>query len=163
MGSRMELVAGEASDVLVVIGTDDREALRDGGRFSAYLSLSGGMDPTWLDLFAEAARAATELDAPLDFIDARIEIGGTVPTKGDAGPGAELTIERVDPSWISAVAAIPDITLDGVAGRWIDRLEEELGALPREEKPWIRELAGNLVQFCRTADRAPDVLFLWSL
>ena len=43
------------------------------------------------------------------------------------------------------MAAIPDLTLDGVAGRWIDRLEEELGELPREEKPWIRELAGDLV------------------
>ena len=29
------------------------------------------------------------------------------------------------------MAAIPDLTLDGVAGRWIDRLEEELGALSR--------------------------------
>ena len=32
---------------------------RDTQRFRAYLSLSGGMDPTWLDLFAEAARSAT--------------------------------------------------------------------------------------------------------
>ena len=35
--------------------------------------------------------------------------------------------------------------------------------LPREEKPWIRDLAGQLVVFCRAADRAPDVLFAWSL
>ena len=37
------------------------------------------------------------------------------------------------------------------------------GVLPREEKPWIRDLAGRLVAFCRAADRAPDVLFAWSL
>jgi hypothetical protein len=160
MGSRMELVAGDAREILVVVGTDDREAFSDASRFRAYLSLSGGMDPTWLDLFAEAARVATERDAPIDFIDARGDLGGG---GSDGEPAADLTMERVDPSWISAVAAIPDITLDGVAGRWIDRLEEELGALPREEKPWIRELAGNLVRFCRDADRAPDVVFLWSL
>ena len=35
--------------------------------------------------------------------------------------------------------------------------------LPREEKPWIRDLAGQVVRFCRTADRSPDVLFAWSL
>ena len=160
MGSRMELVAGDAQAILVVVGSGDRDALSDADRFSAYLSLSGGMDPTWLDLFAEAARAATERDIPTDFIDARIELGGGASAPAD---GAELSIERVEPAWISAVAAIPDVTLDGIAGRWIDRLEEELGALPREEKPWIRELAGDLVRFCRTADRAPDVIFLWAL
>jgi hypothetical protein len=161
MGSRMELVAGDVREILVAVATDDREAFSDAGRFHAYLSLSGGMDPTWLDLFAEAARATMEQDAPIDFIDARIELGGNEPAADE--PGADLTVERVDPTWISAVAAIPDVTLDGVAGRWIDRLEEELGTLPREEKPWIRELAGHLIRFCRTADRAPDVVFLWSL
>jgi hypothetical protein len=156
----MELVAGDVPAILVVVGTGDRDALSDASRFSAYLSLSGGMDPTWLDLFAEAARAATERDAPTDFIDARIELGASESAPAD---GAELSIERVEPAWISAVAAIPDATLDGVAGRWIDRIEEELGALPREEKPWIRELAGDLVRFCRTADRGADVVFLWAL
>ena len=121
----------------------------------AYLSLSGGMDPTWLDLFAEAARDATERDVPSDFIDARIELGPT--------DGVTLSVERVDPGWVTAVAAIPDAAFDSVAGRWIDRLEEELGHLPREEKPWIRELVGRVVVFCRTADRAPDVAFVWEL
>jgi len=157
----MELVAGDAQAVLVVIGTGDAGALYDPQRFGAYLSLSGGMDPTWLDLFSEAARSATGHDSPGDFIDARNELG--VSGEPDGDPTAALTVERVDPAWISAVAAIPDVTLDGLAGRWIDRLEEELGALPREEKPWIRDLTGQLVRFCRTADRAPDVLFLWSL
>jgi hypothetical protein len=58
---------------------------------------------------------------------------------------------------------IPDADLDGIAGRWIELVEDELGALPREEKPWIRDLAGRIVVFCRAADRAPDVLFAWSL
>jgi hypothetical protein len=155
MGTRMELVAGPAPEIIEVVGGDDRHQLADGRRFVAYLSLSGGMDPTWLDLFAEAARAVTELDGPTDFIDARIELG---PSDG-AGP----TVERVDPGWVSAVALIPDSSLDGVAGRWIDRLEEELGALPREEKPWIRDLVGRVVAFCRAADRAPDVVFVWEL
>lgn len=157
----MELVAGDVNDILVVISTDDRDALRDADRFGAYLSLSGGMDPTWLDLFAEAARQATDQDTPTDFIDARIELGGDPPAAGD--PAADLSVERVDPAWISAIAAIHDVTLDALAGRWIERLEEELGELPREEKPWIRGLAGDLVMFCRRADRASDVIFLWSL
>lgn len=151
----MELVAGPAQEILIVVGTDDRDSLADGARFPAYLSLSGGMDPTWLDLFAEAARAATERDVPPDLIDARIEL--------DLPDDRSLTVERVDPGWVSAVAAIPDAALDALAGRWIDRLEEEFGDLPGEEKPWIRELAGRVVAFCRAADRAPDVVFVWEL
>jgi hypothetical protein len=151
----MELVAGLAPEIAEAAAGEDRDRLADAGRFVAYLSLSGGMDPTWLDLFAEAARDATEREAPADFIDARIELG--------SGDAAALTVERVDPGWVTAVAAIPDVAHDGVAGRWIDRLEEEFGVLPREEKPWIRELVGRMVLFCRTADRAPDVVFVWEL
>jgi hypothetical protein len=155
VGTRMELVAGPAQEILILVGTDDRDSLADVGRFPAYLSMSGGMDPTWLDLFAEAARSVTERDVPPDLIDARIELG----------PPDErsLTVERVDPGWVSAVAAVPDAVLDALAGRWIDRLEEEFGDLAREEKPWIRELAGRVVGFCRAADRAPDVVFVWEL
>ena len=155
MGIRMELVAGPVPEILEVIGADDRSALADPKRFVAYLSLSGGMDPTWLDLFAEAARAATDRDAPTDFIDARIDLG--------ASNGSERTVERVDPAWVSAVALIPEASLDGIAGRWIDRLEDELGHLPGEEKPWIRDLAGRIVAFCRAADQGTDVVFVWEL
>ncbi|MGH2477912.1 MAG: hypothetical protein ACRDIL_21900 [Candidatus Limnocylindrales bacterium] len=154
MVTRMELVAGSAPDILVLIGTDDRDAMGDRDRFEAYLSLGGGMDPTWLDLFADAVRTTTELSLS-DFLDARIELG---PTE-DATP----TVERIDPAWISAVATIPERSLDSITGRWIDRLEEELGPVASDEKPWIRELAGRLVVFCRDADRAPDVVFLWEL
>jgi hypothetical protein len=149
----MELVAGGVTEILVAIGTDDRAALRDPARAMAYLALSG-MDPTWLDLFAEAARTVMDAEHPVDFIDARIELG--------AEDGA-MTVERVDPAWVDAIARLPDDRVDAIAGRWIDRLEEELGALAREEKPWIRELAGQVVAFCRSADRAPDVVFVWSL
>jgi hypothetical protein len=152
----MDLVAGEAPAILTVIGTDDLGALDDRGRFSAHLALGSGLDPTWLDLFAEAARAVTGSAEPADFIDARLELDG-----GDLDD--VRTIERVDPTWIGTVARLSDRELGAIAGRWIDLIEDELGLLPREEKPWIRELAGRLVAFCRDADRAPDVLFAWSL
>ena len=152
----MDRVAGDATDILMVIGLDDLPALDDRRRFPAHLSLGSGLDPTWLDLFAEAARAVTGGDGPADFIDARLELDGP----GDAD---DRTIERVDPSWIGTVARIADSDLDAIAGRWIELVEDELGDLPREEKPWIRDLAGQLVAFCRAADRAPDVLFAWCL
>ena len=123
-------------------GLDDR------ARFDAHLSLGGGLDPTWLDLFAEAARTVTGGDEPTDFIDARLELDGP----GDADRRADDRAGR--PDLDPAVARIPDAPVDAVAGRWIDLVEEELGALPREEKPWIRELAGQIVGFCRVADRA---------
>lgn len=154
----MELVAGDVRDVLVIIGTGDHGAFADNDRFHAHLSLGGGMDPTWLDMFSEAARAGIDGDGPMDLLDARTELDGPA-AEDDAG----LIIERVDPGWITAVARIPDSAVDGLTGRWIDRIEEELGALPSEEKPWIRELAERIVRFCRTADRAPDVIFVWSL
>jgi hypothetical protein len=152
---RMELIAGHAPDILVALGAEEVGGEADRGRFVAHLPLSGGMDPTWLDSFAEAARSVLASDTPRDFLDARIDLGPT----GDR----LLTIERVDPAWISAVARIPDRMVDALAGQWIDRLEDEIGALPGEEKPWIRELAGQVVAFCRTADAAPDVVFVWAL
>ena len=161
MGTRMELVAGGVAEILAVIEVDDRAALADPNRFAAYLSLSGGMDPTWLALFAESARLATDRETPTDFIDARIELGVTNGSNG--GGGGERTVERVDPAWISAVAAVPETALGALAGRWIDRLEDEYGELPRDEKPWIRELAGRVVAFCRAADQGSDVVFVWEL
>jgi hypothetical protein len=152
----MDLVAGDAREILLVIGLDDLAALDDPRRFAAHLALGGGLDPTWLDLFSEAVRTVTGNDEPADFIDARSELDG--PDDAD-----EATIERVDPSWISTVARIDERDLGAIAGRWIELVEDELGELPREEKPWIRGLAGQLVGFCRAADRAPDVLFAWSL
>jgi hypothetical protein len=152
----MELVAGDVREVLVVVTLEDRDAFDDRQRFQAYLPLGGGMDPTWLDLFAEAIRTVTDSDGPPDFLDARVELG---PTE----PASDITVERVDPGWIDTVARLPETSFDAVAGRWIDRIEEEFGPISSEEKPWIREMAGQVVGFCRAADRSPDVIFLWAL
>jgi len=152
----MDLVAGDAPDIVAVIGSDELVDLDEPGRFAAHLALGGGLDPTWLDLFSEAVRAITGADEPVDFIDARLDYDSQAH-------GEHRSVERVDPGWVSAVALVPDRELDAIAGRWIDLIEDELGALPREEKPWIRELAGRVVAFCRVADRAPDVLFAFAL
>ncbi len=156
MGALMDLVAGDAREILLVLTVDDWAALNDRSRFDAHLSLGGGLDPTWLDLFSEAVRTVTGDDTPSDFIDARRELNGP-------GQLAERSIERVDPSWLSAVARLEDHEVDAVAGRWIDLVEEDLGDLPREEKPWIRQLVAEIVGFARAADRSRDVLFAWSL
>jgi len=156
MGTLMDLVAGDSREILLAITVDDFSAFGDRTRFDAHLALGGGLDPTWLDLFAEAVRGVTGADEPGDFLDARRELDGP----GDIG---ERTVERVDPAWISAVARIADRRIGAIAGRWIDLVEEELGELPREEKPWIRTLAGDIVAFARAADRSPAVLFAWSL
>ena len=152
--ARMELFAGDAREILAVLATADVGGAREHQHVRAHLPLSGGWHPTCLGAFAAAGGGALDSDAPSDFIDARIELGGDRES---------LTVERVEPGWISAVARIPDSSIDAVAGRWIDRLEEEIGILPAEEKPWIRELAGDVVAFCRTADRAPDVVFVFGL
>ena len=156
MGALMDLIAGQEKDILLAIAVDDWAGLRDRDRFDAYLSLGGGLDPTWLDLFSEAVRTVTGGEAPLDFIDARHELEGSTQL-------TERSVERVDQAWVTAVALIEDRDIDAVAGRWIDLIEEDLGELPREEKPWIRSLAGEIVTFARDADSARDVLFAWSL
>jgi hypothetical protein len=156
MSALMDLVAGEERDILLAIAVDDWAGLQDRERFAAHLSLGGGLDPTWLDLFSEAVRSVTGGSAPLDFIDARHELEG--PTQL-----TERSVERVDSAWIGAVAMLEDRDVDAVAGAWIDLVEEDLGELPREEKPWIRSLAGEIVQFARDADSASDVLFAWAL
>lgn len=155
MGSLMDLVAGDARDIVLALAIDDLAAFDDADRFAAHLPLGGGLDPTWLDLFSEAVRSVTEGDAPADFLDARSELQGS-------GSTVERIVERVDPGWIEAVARVPDELTGALAGRWIGLLEEELGLLPREEKPWIRDLAGKIVVFARGAVPARDVVFAWS-
>ena len=152
----MDLIAGDPREILLVLSVDDAAAFADRRRFAAHLPLGPGLDPTWLDLFCEAARHVHNRDEPRDFLDARHEL---------QGPDAmvERTVERVDAGWVSAVARLPDHDLDAITGRWIDLLEEDLGRLSGDEKPWIRMLAGEVVSFCRAADRAPAVFFAWSL
>ena len=150
----MDLVAGDARDVVLALSVEDAAAFADPDRFTAHLPLGGGLDPTWLDLFSEAVRSVTGQDEPVDFLDARSEIEGT-------NGATERIVERVDGDWVAAVAAVPDELLGHLAGRWIELLEEELGLLPREEKPWIRDLAARIVAFCRSSTGARDVVFAW--
>jgi hypothetical protein len=155
MGSLMDLVAGDARDIVLALSIDDLAAFDDPDRFVAHLPLGGGLDPTWLDLFAEAVRSVTGLEDLADFLDARTEIDG-------AAAQGERIVDRVDPDWVEAVAQVPEDRLGALAGRWIELLEEELGLLPREEKPWIRDLAGGIVAFCRASTGARDVVFAWA-
>ena len=156
MGLVMDLVAGESREILLVVAMDDLAAFDDRTRFPAHLTFGGAIEPTWLDLFSQAVRSVMNRDEPRDFIDARAELDGP----GEAG---ERTVERIDPAWIGAIARLADHDLDAVAGRWIDLLEEDLGPIPREEKPSMRTFAGQIVDFARRADRAPDVILAWSL
>ncbi|MEA2536250.1 MAG: hypothetical protein QOF11_484 [Chloroflexota bacterium] len=156
MGALMELVAGDTQAILVVVASDELTGLSEPGRFVAHLSLGAGLDPTWLDLFSEAVRSVLDSAEPNDFLDARRELDGPGEISG-------RTVERVDRRWIETIARLHDRDIAAIAGRWLDLLDDELGELPREEKPWIRGLAGDIVEFCRAAERAPDVLFAWSL
>ena len=156
MGLVMDLVAGDIRQILLAVAVDDLASFDDQAKFPAHLSFGGMIDPTWLDLFSQAARAVSNRDVPIDFLDARSEL----PGPEDAGG---RTVERIDPGWITAIARLDDRDLDAVAGRWIDLLEEELGDLPREEKPSIRTFAREIVDFARSADRAPAVILAWSL
>jgi hypothetical protein len=155
MPFRMDLVAGRRADILTALALDTPEAFLDRTRFD-HLPLGGAIDPTWLDRFSEAVRGVTGGDAPEDFLDARTELDGP----GEAGG---RIVESVDGRWIGAIARLEDHRIDAVAGAWIELLEEDLGELPREEKPWIRGLAADIVGFCRRADARPDVLLAWSL
>jgi hypothetical protein len=154
MSALMDLVAGDAREVVLALSVDDAGAFNDRDRFLAHLPLGGGLDPTWLDLYSEAVRGVTGGDEPVDFLDARTELDGTAAM-------VERIVERVDPAWVAAVAAVPDERTGALAGRWIELLEEELGLLPREEKPWIRDLAARIVGFARAAAGARDVIFAW--
>ena len=151
----MDLVAGDARDIVLALSVDDTAAFDDPDRFVAHLPLGGGLDPTWLDLFSEAVRSVSSNDELLDFLDARTELE-------NGGSSTERIVERVDTDWIEGVAGLPDEALGALAGRWIELLEEELGVLEREEKPWIRDLAERIVGFSRSATGARDVVFAWA-
>jgi hypothetical protein len=157
----MDLVAGDAREILLAIGVDDWAGLRDRARFPAHISLGGGMDPTWLDLFVEAACHVTGGARPGPFSDATCPLDGRQQLQL-AGIG-ERTIERVDQHWVEDVALLPDNQLDRIASRWIDLIDCEECDVDPEEKPMLRQLAGELVDFCRRASGAEDVLFAWSI
>jgi hypothetical protein len=154
MGSLMDLVAGDRRDIVLALAIDDVAAFADPDRFAAHLSLGGGLDPTWLDLFSAAVRDTTASGEPMDFLDARSELEGVKVA-------TERILERVDPAWCVAVGSVGDEHLGALAGRWIELLEEEFGPVPREDKPWIRDLAERIVRFARAAAGARDVVFAW--
>jgi hypothetical protein len=153
----MDLVAGDAREILLAIGVDDWDGLRDRRRFSAYISLGGGMDMKWLDLFTQAAREATGREAPGQFTEARRAIQGHLAIQ------SERTVERIDPHWVDDVALLPEGQLDRIAARWIDLIDCEGCDVEPDDKPMLRELAADLVDFCRRAEGAEDVLFAWSV
>lgn len=157
MGVLMDLIAGDAREILLAISVDDWAGLRDRSRFVAYISLGGGLDLTWLDLLALAARETIGGESPGPFTLA------THSLKSRPGDVSERTVERVDPHWIDAVARLPESRIDRIAARWIELLDCEGCAIDPEEKPMFRELTGDLIEFCRRAEGAEDVLFAWSL
>ncbi len=151
----MDLIAGDLRDIMLALAVEDMAGLADPDRFTAHLSLGSGLEPTWLDAYSEAVRDTTGLPGPIDFLDARREVE-------ESAVMTERIVERVDPAWVAAVAAVADDQIGAVAGRWIALLEEDQGTrLPREDKPWIRDLAENVVGFCRAAAGAPVVIFAW--
>jgi hypothetical protein len=161
VGVLMDLVAGDAREILLAIGMEDWSGLSDHGRFPAYISLGGGMDPGWLDLFAQAAREATGGDAPGPFSEAAYPLESRLQTR--LASIGDRTVERVDPHWIDEVARLPESQVDRVAASWIDLIDCEECSVDPEEKPMLRQLAGDLVDFCRRAEGAEDVLFAWSI
>ena len=153
----MDLVAGDAQDILLAIthGRPGRRSRTGGGSRRTWRSAAGSTRPgsTCLPRRPGAWSATT---GPGDFLDARIELDG--PGRG------RRTVDRARRSGLGqAVGRIPERQVDAIASSWIDLRRGRARGLARDEKPWIRELAGRLVAFCRAADRAPDVLFAWSL
>jgi hypothetical protein len=115
------------------------------------------MDQTWLDLFSQAAREVAGGDSPAPFSDSIYSLDNRLAGLSDR------TVERVDPEWVDDVALLPEGQLDGIAARWIDLIDCEECSVDPDEKPMLRELAGDLVDFCRRAEGAEDVLFAWSI
>lgn len=161
MAVLMDLIAGNAREILLAISVDDWAGLRDRRRFHAYISLGGGMDPVWLDLFARAAREVTGDGSPGAFVEASCPLES--PLQSRLSHLGDRTVERVDPHWVEEVAALPDNRVDRVAARWIELIDAEACEVDPEEKPMIRAVAGDLIEFCRAAADAEDVLFAWAI
>jgi hypothetical protein len=161
VGTLMDLVAGDAREILLAIGVDDWAGLSDRGRFPGYLSLGGGMDPSWLDLFARAVRDTAGSDAPMPFSEATCPLES--PAQLQLANLGDRTIEVVDRHWIDEIASLPDRLVGRVAARWIELVDLEECRVEADEKPMFRQVAGELVEFCRLARDAEDVLFAWSI
>ena len=160
MGLLMDLVAGDTREVLLALSVDDWSGLDDRSRFPAHLALGGGLDPIWLDLFAEAARVVTPGRGPGSFLEACYPLDDPRLPGPDAG---ERTVERVSRNWVEAVARVRDDQLDRLAGRWIELIDREEVEIDPEDKPMLRALVGDLIGFARAAASGTDVLFAWTL
>ncbi|MFN8630822.1 MAG: hypothetical protein U0838_11035 [Chloroflexota bacterium] len=66
----MDLIAGDQRDIVLALAVGDMAGLDDPDRFTAHLSLGGGLDPTWLDAFSEAVR--TRPTGPGDQLPRRL-------------------------------------------------------------------------------------------
>jgi hypothetical protein len=157
----MDLVAGDAREILLAIGVEDWTGLADPSRFAAHLPLRGRMDPSWLDLLARAVRDVGGGDSPGSFSGACRPLEGR--HLGGLGRTVDRTVERVDPHWVDEMALVPDRALDAVAARWIELIEFEECEVEADDKPVIRALVDDLIGFCRRSRAAEDVLLAWSL
>jgi hypothetical protein len=119
------------------------------------------MDPGWLDLFAQAARETTGGPTPRSFSDAASPLESRLRTR--LASIGDRSIERVDPRWIDSVACLPDDQIARIAARWIDLIDCQECFVDPEEKPMLRQVAGDLIDFCRRAEGADDVLLAWSI
>jgi hypothetical protein len=157
----MDLVAGDAREILLIISVDDWEGLRHRRRFPACTSLGGGIDPDWLDLFARAVLEVIGSGSPTAFSDAACPLESRLQSRlSNLG---DRTVERVDPHWAEEVAALPENRVDRLAARWTELVDAEACEVEPEEKPTFRALAGELVGFCREAADTEDVLFAWTI
>ena len=157
VGVLMDLIAGDAREILLAVAVDDWAGLRDHDRFTAYISLGGGMDPTWLDLFAQAAREVSGSNRRGRSATPRVP-WTPAPRRCPTGSSSGSIRTGSTPSRCCRTAS-----LDRIAARWIDLIDCEECDVDPDEKPMLRELAGDLVDFCRRAEDAEDVLFAWSI
>ena len=145
----MDLVAGDARDIVLALSVDDTAAFDDQDRFVAHLPLGGGLDPTWLDLFSEAVRSRERRTTTLlDFLDAGPSSRTAVARPSGSSSGSTPTGSR--PSRASRTTRS-----DALAGRWIELLEEELGVLRARGEALDPRLAGRIVGFSPGGRPAP--------
>ena len=153
----MDLIAGDAREILLALSVDDWDGLRDRGWFVATLSLGAEMEPEWLDLFALAARETSGGPLPGAFTDARRGIRTRGATLSDR------TVERVDRDWVASVAALAANHFDRIATRWLELLASESWISNSDDSPPLHEVVERLTSFCRAASVAEDVLLAWDI